>query len=140
MPINYPEYLSASNGTGEAVRANVVVAREVGSAEINVDSILNWPQKFIATSGELDASTGTFDPDTMTVFYGHLSGSYLEIDEYAPGYSDTGNAMNEIIVIKPSTPWADKIAAYSGDGAYNIDGGEPDTLYGDINSIDGGVV
>ena len=140
MPLNYAEYLKASNGVGEAVRANVVVAREPGSAEINVDSILNWPQKFLATSGTLDASTGTFAPDTITVFYGHLSGSYLEIDEYAPGYSDTGNAMNEIIVIKPSTPWADKIAAYSGDGAYNIDGGEPDTLYGDINSIDGGVV
>jgi hypothetical protein len=110
--INYAEYLRASNGIGEAVRANVVVDRPTGSAEINVDTVLNWPSKFIATSGTLDISTGTFDPTTMTVFYGHLSGSYIEIDEFAPGYPDVGNLANQLIVVKPSTPWADQMATY----------------------------
>lgn len=109
MPINYDEYLKASNGLGEAVRANVVVEREPGSIEINVDSVLNWPSKFIATSGVLDSATGTLDPETVTVFYGHINGTYIEIDEFAPGYFDIGNQANELIVIKPTTPWADHI-------------------------------
>ncbi len=110
MPINYDEYLRASNGTGEAVRANVVLGRPVGSTEINVDSVLNWPSKFIATSGMVDNATGTFDPATVTVFFGHLNGTYIEIDEFAPGYPDRGNDENEIIVLKPTTSWADKVA------------------------------
>lgn len=108
--MNYDEYLNASNGLGEAVRANVVVEREVGSIEINVDSVLNWPYKFIATSGMLDTDTGTFDPETVTVFYGHINGTYIEIDEFAPGYPDIGNQANEIIVLKPTTAWADGVA------------------------------
>ena len=110
MPLNYDEYLNASNGTGEAVRSNVVVDRPIGSTEINIDTVLNWPNKFIATSGVLDAATGTLDPDTVTVFFGHINGTYLHIDEFAPGYSDRGNDMNEIVVLKPTTSWADKLA------------------------------
>lgn len=110
MPLNYDEYLQASNGTGEAVRSNVVVARIIGSTEINVDTVLNWPNKFIATSGTLDPATGQFNPATVTVFFGHINGTYLHIDEFAPGYSDRGNAQNEIIVLKPTTSWADKVA------------------------------
>lgn len=110
MPPNVQEYLRASDGVGEAVRAIVVVEREVGSIEINVDSVLNWPSKFIATSGMIDPATGTFDPETVTVFYGHINGTYIEIDEYAPGYFDNGNQANEVIVLKPTTPWADGVS------------------------------
>jgi hypothetical protein len=110
MTLIYDDYLQASNGTGEAVRSNVVVERPIGSTEINVDTVLNWPNKFIATSGVLDAVTGTFSPSTITVFFGHINGTYLTIDEFAPGYSDRGNTANEIIVLKPTTPWSDKIA------------------------------
>lgn len=112
MPLTYDEYLQASNGTGEAVRSNVVVDRPIGSTEINVDTVLNWPTQFIATSGVLDTVTGTLDPDTVTVFFGHINGTYLEIDEYAPGYSDNGNATNEIIVLKPTTSWSDKLVSF----------------------------
>lgn len=111
MPTNVQEYLRASDGVGEAVRAIVVVEREVGSIEINVDSVLNWPSKFIATSGMIDTATGTFDPATVTVFYGHINGTYIEIEEFAPGYADLGNQENEVIVLKPTTPWADGVAA-----------------------------
>lgn len=104
------DYLRASDGTGEPVRAIVVSERETGAVEINVDSVLNWPNKFIATSGMIDPLTGTFDPATVTVFYGHLNGSYIEIEQFAPGYADLGNQENEIIVLKPTTPWADKVS------------------------------
>lgn len=109
-PINYDQYLRASNGNGEAVRANVVTEREVGGNEINVDSVINWPSKFVATSGAIDPTTNTFDPNTVTVFWGHLNGTYLVIDEFAAGYSDIGNQPNEVVVIKPTTPWADLFA------------------------------
>lgn len=121
MPINYDEYLHASNGSGEAVRANVVVDRDIGSIEINVDSVLNWPNKFIATSGMIDSETGTFDPETVTVFFGHLNGTYIRIDEFAPGYSDIGNQQDEIVVLKPTTSWADKM--------YDAIDANKDTLY-----------
>lgn len=114
MPVNPNDYLRASNGVGEAVRANVVVDREIGSFEINVDTVLNWPDKFIATSGTLDSATGTFDPTTVTVFYGHINGTYIEIDEFAPGYADNGNTANQLVVLKPTTPWADAVAERSG--------------------------
>lgn len=107
----YDQYLNASNGIGEAVRANVVVNRAIGNSQINVDSVLNWPSKFIATVGTLDTTTGIFTPGTVTVFFGHLSGSYIIIDERAPGYSDIGNTANQIVVLKPTTPWADKLVA-----------------------------
>ncbi len=110
MPLNYDLYLQASNGSGEAVRSNVVVDRPIGSTEINVDTVLNWPSKFIATSGVYDALTGTFDPTTITVFFGHINGTYITIDEFAAGYTDRGNHANEMIVIKPTTSWADKLA------------------------------
>ncbi|XP_065198967.1 mucin-19-like [Sycon ciliatum] len=109
MPID-PDYLKASNGSGEAVQAILVTDRSVGNSEFNVDSVLNWPAKFIATVGTLDASTGTLDPNTITVFFGSLSGSYIEIDSFAPGYSDTGNTQDQIIVLKPTTAWSDGIA------------------------------
>jgi hypothetical protein len=119
--LNYDEYLQASNGTGEAVRSNVVVERPIGSTEINVDTVLNWPNKFIATSGVLDAVTGTFSPSTITVFFGHINGTYLTIDEFAPGYSDRGNTANEIIVLKPTTPWSDKVAVAVTNAVHKVD-------------------
>lgn len=113
MPIigTYDQYLTASNGIGEAVRANVVVDRGIGNAQINVDTVLNWPAKFIATVGTLNVTTGIFTPGTVSVFFGHLSGSYIIIDEYSPGYTDIGNTANQIVVLKPTTSWADKMSA-----------------------------
>lgn len=106
-----PEYLRGSNGNGEAVRAIVTEDRAINNMALVVDSVLNWPNKFIATAGTVDGTTGIMDKDTMTVFYGHRAGSIIMIEEFAPGYSDLGNVENQIVVLKPSTPWADAVAA-----------------------------
>lgn len=111
-------YLKASDGNGEAVRATVVADREIGSMELNVDTTLNWPDKFIATVGTLDSTTGTFDPETVTVFYGYVTGGYLQIEGFAPGYSDIGNTENQVVVLKPTTAWADALA----DSIEDLDG------------------
>lgn len=101
------EYISASDGNGEAVQAIVTVDRAPGDMDLITDSVFNWPAKFVATSGSLDPSTGLIDPNTMTVFRGHLTGSIITIEEFAPGYSDLGHTTDQIVVLKPSTYWAD---------------------------------
>jgi len=47
---------------------------------------------------------------TAVDFTGHVSGANLEIDSIAPGYTDLGSAVGDIIVIRPTTAWADNIA------------------------------
>jgi hypothetical protein len=109
------DYVAASDGTGEAVRAIVTTQRLVGAATLIVDSVENWPNKFIATSGTLDPVTGMLDDNTITVFKGTLTGSIITIDEYAPGYPDVGHEVNQVVVLKPSTLWADIVRAYLDD-------------------------
>lgn len=110
--MNKNEYLAASSGLGEPVLAVVAADRSIGTSIINVDNVLNWPSKFVATSGTVDATTGSLDRDTVSVFFGHLSGSYIIIDEFAPGYSDIGNTENQVVVLKPTTTWADNVSGY----------------------------
>lgn len=118
--------ISASNGSGEAVRASVTAVRNIGSVSIAVDSIINWPNKFIATSGTLK-SDNTLDPATISVFTGHISSGAISIDSFAPGYSDKGNAVGDVVVVKPTTAWADNISStlavsLSDDGTINSAG------------------
>lgn len=102
------DLINASAGTGEAVRSNVTILRIGGSTTITVDSLANWPNKFIATAGKLVGTTLT----TPFVFAGHKSGSTIIIDQIAPGYTDAGNAVGDIIVLKPTSLWGDTIASY----------------------------
>ena len=94
--------IRASDGTGEAVRASVTAIRAPGSTTINVDAITNWPATFVATTGDLLAS-GALDPATVLVFKGSLSGSTIVIDTIAPGYTDNGSAVGNVVILKPST-------------------------------------
>ena len=101
------DYIYASNGSGEAPRLTVTNARAPGATTILVDSVTNWPAKFVATYGVLNVTTGIIDPATIRVFKGSVSGATLEIDAFAPGYTDDGNSVGDVIVVKPSTDWAD---------------------------------
>jgi len=42
-------------------------------------------------------------------FVGHVDGSNLEIDTIAPGFTDAGSAVNDIVIIKPTTQWENKM-------------------------------
>lgn len=103
--------INASNKSGEAVRASITAIRSSGSTTITVDATTNWPTNFIATSGTLLAD-GTLNSSTAFVFAGHKSGSTIIIDSIAPGYSDVGNTVGQIVVIKPTTFWADNFADF----------------------------
>jgi hypothetical protein len=101
--------INASNKSGEAIRASVTAIRSAGSTTITVDAMTNWPTNFIATSGTLLAD-GTLS--AATVFAGHKSGSAIVIDTLAPGYTDVGNTVGQVVVIKPTTYWADNFADF----------------------------
>ena len=103
------DLIRASNGSGDAVKATVTNARVISSTTIQVDATTNWPSKFIATVGDVDG-TGAFVPATVTVFNGILSGGNIEITSFAPGYTDTGNTPGQVVVLKPTTAWANEVA------------------------------
>lgn len=63
--------LKASDGTGNAVLAHIESNRAALATVINVDSVDNWPNEFIVTTGTL-LGTGFLDPDTQLEFEGHL--------------------------------------------------------------------
>ncbi len=110
--MSFPNFtaLSASDGAGEPVRATVLAARIIGSTSISVNALTNWPTgTFIATTGTLLAN-GTLSPSTVQVFYGTASGTTITILSFASGYSDLGNAINDVVVIKPTTEWANTIS------------------------------
>lgn len=105
-------YLSVSDGTGDASIMHVTGARAVGVLNIAVDSTVGVPTNFIGTQGTL-LSTGFVDPTTICNFKGHTSGSTgLVIDAFEPGSSDTGSASGQVIIIKPNTGWANRVASF----------------------------
>lgn len=105
------DYLSASDGTGDAALMHVNADRSIGDTTLHVDSVNNVPAKFLGTSGTL-LSTGFIDPATKVEFKGHVNGSNLEIDGFEPGFADIGNTSGQIVVIRPTTGWADRVATF----------------------------
>jgi hypothetical protein len=106
--------LPTSDGDGESIRATVQSpGREIGSSVIPVNAITNWPTgPCIITTGVLQANNTISSP---TVLYGTASGTSITISGYAAGYSDIGNTAGEVVVIKPTTEWANTVAAFVSD-------------------------
>lgn len=117
------DLIRASDGTGDATVATFIAARTPSATTCEVDSVAGYSQYFIATSGTPNIDTGIIESN-IQVFVGHLSGSDIVIDAFAPGYSDTGNQVGDIIVIKPTTRTQDEIAdildvSHEDDGTLN---------------------
>lgn len=86
--------------------------RSVGSVAISVDSVVAVPTKFIATEGVL-LSSGFINPVGKTDFKGHLgTGNQLIIDSFEPGSTDIGSTAGDVIIIKPNTGWANRLASF----------------------------
>lgn len=105
------DYLPASNGSGDPPLMHVTATRLTGATTLQVDTITNVPAKFIATYGVL-GSDGLITAASARNFKGHTSGADLIIDAFEPGSTDAGNAIGDIVVIKPTTGWADRIAQF----------------------------
>lgn len=108
MPFD-SSYLLASDGTGDASLMHITANRSVASTVIAVDTVVGVPAKFIGTAGTVLPS-GLLNPTTVTNFYGQVSGANLQIDGFLPGNTDVGNTIGQIVVIKPSTDWANMVA------------------------------
>lgn len=122
MPNRGYDELSASDGTGEAVIAEIQTDRAISATTLDTDSEDNWPQKMIlATGDKVLASNGSYyiDPSSMTIMYGHLDSGDVVIDGFAPGYSDAGNTAGQIAIIKPSTYQVDEMVALAQVGHEN---------------------
>ena len=101
MPLDLDQ-LRVSDGSGEAVLANIESDRAVSATTLDVDSVDNWPEKFVIATGTPNASN-QITASTVTLMYGHLDSGDVVIDGFAPGYTDIGNTSGQIAVIKPNT-------------------------------------
>lgn len=99
------KYLRASDGTGSAILAHVTVERIAGATTLKADNLDNWPAYFIATTGTLNPAGYIIDA-TKKEFRGHKDGSDIIIDGFEPGFTDTGNTTDQVIILKQTTSWA----------------------------------
>lgn len=110
--------IKASDGTGNASTATVQTVRNSGVTTIIVDTVNNIPATFMGSMGTPHTFVDPVTSEEITViseatavdFTGHVSGANLEIDSIAPGYTDLGSAVGDIIVIRPTTDWANNLA------------------------------
>jgi hypothetical protein len=110
--------LKASNGSENASVATIQSVRNPSATTIVVDTVQGIPASFHATMGTPHTFVDPVTSEIITViseatavdFRGHIDGTNLEIDEIAPGYTDNGSAVNDIVIIKPTTQWANHLA------------------------------
>lgn len=136
------ENLKASDGTGNANVATVQSSRSPGATTLIVDTVAGYnPAGFSGTMGTPHTFTDPITSETITViseatavdFTGHVDGSNLEIDTIAPGYTDAGSEVGDIIIVRPTTQYGDDLAAVL-EVAHNDDGTLKD------NAVDAGVI
>jgi hypothetical protein len=103
--------LQASDGDGEAIRATVQSpGRAEGSSVIPVNAITHWPTgPCIITTGTLQSNNTIANAQVM---YATAEDTSITITSFAPGYSDLGNAAGDVVVIKPTTEWANLVAKF----------------------------
>lgn len=103
--------MQGSDGTGDAPLMHVSANRSVGSSTLTVDTITKVPAKFIGSVGT-PLPSGLLDSTTVTNFKGHINSGALQIDAYEPGSTDVGNVAGQIVLIKPTTGWANRVAKF----------------------------
>lgn len=104
------QLIRGSNGNGPAARPVVTAARSSGSLTIKVNSTTNLPTRFIGTWGKLNQETGKLVSSTIRDFYGQLNGSDIDLVRMADGFTDDGNEIGDVIVLKPNTDWTHNLA------------------------------
>jgi len=129
------ELIKASDGAQNASVATIQNSRSPGATTIDVDTVLGINAAgFAGSMGTPHTFTDPITSETITVisedtcvdFTGHVDGSNLEIDDIAPGYTDLGSEVGDIIMIRPTTQWGDNVAevlevAHDDDGTLKDD-------------------
>lgn len=110
-------YIPGSDGVANASLMTVSTVRAPLASTILVNTVANVPDKFYGSMGTPNTFTDPITGETITViseatavdFAGHVDGSNIEIDAIAPGYTDNGSEVGDIIIIRPVTEWANNI-------------------------------
>lgn len=127
------EQIRASDGTANASVATVQTTRAPLASTIIVDTVAGInPDGFAGSMGTPHTFTDPITSEEITViseatavdFTGHIDGSNIEIDDIAPGYTDNGSEVGDIVIIRPTTQYADNLAdvlaeSHDDDGALN---------------------
>lgn len=136
------ENIKGSDGSGNANVATVQTLRSSGASTIIVDTVLGYNAAgFEGTMGTPHTFTDPITSETITViseatavdFSGHIDGSNIEIDDIAPGYTDLGSAVGDIVIVRPTTQWSDNVAAVL-EEQHNDDGSHGDVVADSINT------
>lgn len=112
------EQIKASDGSGNASVATVQSSRAPAASTISVDTVLGINGSFMGTMGTPHTFTDPVTGETITIiseatavdFAGEVDGSNLEIITIAPGYTDLGSEVGDIVIIRPTTQWGDNVA------------------------------
>ena len=104
------QLIRGSNGNGPAVRPVVTAARSSGSLTLKVNSTTNLPTNFSGTWGKLNQDTGKLISSSIRDFYGQLNGADIDLVRMADGFTDDGNEIGDVIVLKPNTDWTHNLA------------------------------
>lgn len=112
------DQIRASDGSGNANIATIQSSRAPASSTIDVDTVAGIPDNFMGSMGTPHTFQDPITAETITViseatavdFSGHVDGANLEIDDIAPGYTDAGSDIGDIVIIRPTTQYADNVA------------------------------
>jgi hypothetical protein len=126
--------IKASDGSGNAVVATVTVLRAALATTQHVNSVTGiyaGAEGFYGTMGTPHTFTDPITGETITVisdatavdFQGHIDTGNIIIDAIAPGYVDAGSKVGDIVVIRPTTQYANNVsdtfaAAHKDDGTH----------------------
>lgn len=110
--------IRASDGTGSASAATVTASRSPGATTLQVNTVDNIPAYFSGAMGTPHTFTDPVTSETITViseatcveFQGHVSSTNLEIDSIDSGFTDLGSSVGDVVIIKPTTGWANNVA------------------------------
>lgn len=124
-------YAKGSDGLANASLMTVTNTRSPGASTIITNTVANAPSYFFGSMGTPHTFTDPVTGETITVisdatavdFAGHIDSGHVEIISIAPGYTDLGSQVGDIIVIRPITEWANNIfnvlnAEHKDDGAH----------------------
>lgn len=131
--------ISALHGSDESGNASVATVQSVRAplaTTLAVDTVEGIGAKFFGSMGTPHTFVDPVTSETITVisdatavdFAGHVDGGNLEIDTISPGYTDAGSAVGDIVIIKPTTQYADNLADVLG-VEHNDDG-----THGDVTA------
>jgi microcystin-dependent protein len=125
-------YVNGSNGAANASLMTVQTVRAPGATTITTNTIAGAPTFFYASMGAPHTFTDPVTGESITViseatavdFAGTINAGKIDIVAIAPGYVDTrGSLVGDIVVIRPTTEWANNLknilaADHNNDGTH----------------------